>query len=322
MTAVAVAPFLRRYELPWTARPDERERLRRILAIVLGTTLALSLIVPMLPVPERSTVAVEEVPQRLAGLVLERKVPPPPPPPPPEVAEEVVEVAPAVETPLPAQEPVERKAQVMPPRPDARKRAATAGLLPFQDQLAALRDNSAVHKAVETRNLSGAVGEQTRAERSLVTSRVGVGSGGIDTSALSRGYGGGVGSLDDRATTRVAGSIGGSAATGPASAGLSPVSGKPARSREEIELVFDRNKSAIYALYSRALRSNPALQGKLVLELTIAPSGEVIDCKVVSSELGDPELERKLVARVRMFRFEQRDVEIVTTTKPIDFFPA
>lgn len=87
-------------------------------------------------------------------------------------------------------------------------------------------------------------------------------------------------------------------------------------------MVFDKNKSAIYALYSQSLRENPALQGKVVLELTIAPSGEVTDCKVISSELGDAELERKLVARVRLFRFEDRDVAVMTTTKPIEFFPA
>ena len=95
-----------------------------------------------------------------------------------------------------------------------------------------------------------------------------------------------------------------------------------ARTREEVELVFDRNKSAIYAIYSRALRDNPALQGKVVLEVTIAPAGDVTEVRIVSSELGDPELERKLVARVRMFKFEARDVAPMTTTKPIDFFPA
>ena len=45
-------------------------------------------------------------------------------------------------------------------------------------------------------------------------------------------------------------------------------------------------------------------------------------CEVVSSELGDPELESKLVARVMLFRFEAKNVESITTTKPIDFFPA
>ena len=87
-------------------------------------------------------------------------------------------------------------------------------------------------------------------------------------------------------------------------------------------MVFDRNKAAIYALYNRALRDNPALQGKVVVQLTIAPTGEVTDCKVLSSELKNEELERKLVARIKMFKFEDRDVELITTTKPIDFFPA
>jgi TonB family protein len=99
-------------------------------------------------------------------------------------------------------------------------------------------------------------------------------------------------------------------------------SGKAGRSPEEIELVFDRNKGAIYALYSRALRERPELQGKMVLEFTIAPSGEVTACRVVSSELQDAELERKIVARVKQIRFEAKDVETMTTTKPIEFFPA
>ena len=42
----------------------------------------------------------------------------------------------------------------------------------------------------------------------------------------------------------------------------------------KIETVFDRQKGAIYALYNRATRSNPELQGKLVLEFTISPAGE------------------------------------------------
>ena len=92
--------------------------------------------------------------------------------------------------------------------------------------------------------------------------------------------------------------------------------------RSTIELVFDRNKGAIFALYNRALRNDPTLEGKLVLRLTIAPSGQVTLCEVVSSELGDPDLEAKLVARIKLFRFDAKDVEAITTTKPIDFFPA
>ena len=87
-------------------------------------------------------------------------------------------------------------------------------------------------------------------------------------------------------------------------------------------MVFDRNKGAIYALYERALRTNPMLQGKLVLEFTISAGGAVTRCRVVSSELHDPALEREIVARVMLFRFPPEKVDPTTATKPIDFFPA
>jgi len=270
-------------------------------------------LLPLLPVPERTKQQLETVPPRLAKLVLERKAPPPPPPPPKvDPLPKPTDVKPVPQTkPQPQAKPVE----------DARRKASQAGLLPFQEQLAALRDNSVLDKASSTKNLSGKVGETTSSERSLITSKVGTSSGGINTAALSRGYGSGAGSLTGHTTTQVT-----SAALNAQAAddGVRRGSGstKAARSREEIELIFDRNKGAIYALYSRALRDKPDLKGKVVLELTIAPSGEITQCRVLSSELNDPELERKLAARVKSFRFEARDVEAITTTKPIDFFPA
>ena len=71
-----------------------------------------------------------------------------------------------------------------------------------------------------------------------------------------------------------------------------------------------------------ALRTDPTLEGKVVLTLTIAPSGSVTDVSIVSSELSAPELEAKLLRRIRMFDFGAKDVSVTTTTKPIDFFPA
>jgi TonB family protein len=155
----------------------------------------------------------------------------------------------------------------------------------------------------------------------MITSSAAVASssGGINTASMSRNTGGTT--IAGRTTTQVASPVAGleQQAGGARRTGSS---GKASRSREEIELVFDRNKGAIFALYNRALRNDPTLEGKLVLRLTIAPNGQVTFCEIVSSELGDPELERKLVLRVKQFRFEARDVEPVTTTKPIDFFPA
>jgi len=185
--------------------------------------------------------------------------------------------------------------------------------------LAALRQQMNV-APLETRNLSGAVGATAHAERSLLTARAGQSSGGITSAHFSRGFGTGAGSLRGHDATAVTSSIlsGGVDARHP-SAGTG---GSAGRSAEEIAMVFDRNKGAIYALYNRATRSNPELQGKLVLEFTITPDGQVTMCRVVSSELNDKELEAKIVSLVKLFHFEAKDVEPITTTKPIDFFPS
>jgi len=330
----AVAYFYRTFDLPWVTPPEERERFRRIVTTCLTVVMILALIVPWLPTPQPDLNVPPPIPPRLAKLLLERATPLPPPPPPVELREPERATTP---------EPVAREPRKVDDRPtpgpdldrtqQARKKAAQAGLLPFVDELADLRDKFEVtpDKLETVANTTGTVNGPPRAERSLVTSKAGAASGGINTAAVSRGFGYGAGNLDGHGTTRMqvpfGGSGSGSALRGGGSGSGDGVSRsgtgkKPSRSQEEIELVFDRNKSAIYALYNRALRDNPALMGKVVLQLTIAPSGDITDCRIVSSELGDAELERKLVARIRMFRFEDKDVEAITTIKPIEFFPA
>jgi TonB family protein len=327
MSAAAVPVLYRIYDLPWTAGEGERERLRKILRFSFGALVVLSVVFSLLPVPERNADDPQEIPKRLARLVLERQTPPPPPP--PVVREEIVEPPPVVEPERVVEErrvePEPTPVAVEPPPPvdttaQARERARSAGVLQFASQLSALRTNAdATASRLERTGTAGAGTEANVTERSLITSRVGAASGGINTAALSRNTGGG--GLGGRATTFVESPVEAFAEAGGA-AQRSGDSNRASRSREEIERVFDANKGRIFTLYNRALRENPALQGKVVLRLTISPDGRVTFCEIVSSELGDPELERGLVQRVLQFQFEPRDVEAITTTKPIDFFPA
>ena len=309
-TQMLIGPYYRLYELPWSPTAETEQRFRKIARNVLIVFLLFGLIIPFLPMATREEMRPPELNDRVVQMLIEQKKPPPPPPP------KAEEPKPEPEPEKP--KPVEDKPKIEPPKPDARKKAEQAAKV--FDAFAELRDSSVVEKAQQSRNLTASVAEQTRSERSLITSKVGAGSGGINNAALSRSYGGGSGSLAGRDTTVVASAIGSS--DGRSEVKRTSGSGKGARSREEVELTFDKNKGAIYSIYSRALRDNPDLKGKVVLEITIASTGEVLDCKVVSSELNDPELERKLIARVKLFRFEARDVEAITLTKPIDFFPA
>ncbi|MFK8015991.1 MAG: AgmX/PglI C-terminal domain-containing protein [Gammaproteobacteria bacterium] len=337
--ALTLPPHYRRYDLPWSPITEESQRLRKIFIAIAGATLFLSAAIPLLPSSDIVHNNGADVPPRLAKLLIERKAPPPPPPPPvvePE-EEKVVEVPkeekkpePKPEPPKPEPKPEPKlafvpKPEVTPPPPinEARERAAKAGLMAMADELADLRDNSSIDSALSNRTLSNTVGAAERSERALVTSASGKASGGINTAALSRNTGGG--GLAGREVTQVTSTIVGSGGGGGRSDGSNDtgIDGGSAgqRSRDQIEMIFDRNKAAIYALYRRALRADPSLQGKLVLELTIAPTGEVLDCRVVSSELSAPEFESKLVQRVRLFKFGAQDVGVITTTKPIDFFP-
>lgn len=300
----------RTYQLPWEMAREQDDRFNKLVKQFLLGTVVFAVVMPFMPLPEADPAVVEEVPERFARLLIEKPKPPPPPVVKPKPQEVVKQPEKVVTKPTP--EPVVQQRQVQ-----AREKAAKAGLLPFAEQLADLRDSSSISNVTGDKQLYQAAGAAARTERSVIAARAGKGSGGISTAAMSRNTGGG--SLQGRDTTRVASPVAGMGEGGPR---VVKGGGAPSRSREEIELVFEKNKGAIFALYNRALRKDPGLQGKLVLKLTIASNGTVTDCEVVSSELGDAGLERKLVQRVKMFRFKDKDVATVTTTKPIDFFPA
>jgi protein TonB len=302
-----LAPYYRKFELPWEGDEEAQARFQRILRVGIILLLAVALLVALLPPPRTAPGAVS-IPPQLARVMIEEQPKPPPPPPPPKP--EVKPVPQEKPIPVPVPVPVDRVAE-------ARKKAEKA-VNQFKDALADLREKTPIDEG-QTKNLTGVVGADSHAERSMITSKVGAASSGI-TSSSSRGFGSGAGSLTGHETATVTSAIAHSGLDGGATRTGS--NGKAARSREEIELVFDRNKGGIYALYARATREHPELQGKLVLEFTIAPSGEVTMCRVVSSELHNEELESKIVARVKAYRFEAKDVDTITTTKPIEFFPS
>jgi TonB family protein len=302
---MVVAPYFRRYDLPWAAADEVEQRYRRLIRTLLIVTSLLALLIWLLPERERPLAKPTDLPERVVQLIVERPKPPPPPTP---------EKKP--EEPKPEPKPQVARVERTPDKP--RPQVKDQGLLAMKDELAELRDqldpNQLASPELKT------PGPDSRSERSLITSKVGAASGGINTSTLSRGFGGGAGSIGTHTTTSVA--VDRSRVGGDGRGVQRGGSGKNSRPREEVEIVFDRNKGALYALYGRALRDAPELKGKLVLEFTIAPTGEITMCRVVSSELNDSELERKIVARVRLIRFQSMDVAPLTVTKPIDFFPA
>lgn len=317
--------------LPWTISEEDEKRFRRILKRILLACLLLSLVMPWLPLPKIDR-QVEELPPHFAKLILERE--PLPPPAAIKIPEEITATKadqPKKEEAKPVTKDTKKATVGKQDVASARKKASGVGLLALKDDLDDLRSAPAAVQLAKAIKPGPGVGTGSGPgvgagrsagipSRALITSNAAGGSGGINTASLSRDTGGG--GLAGRATTLVEGTVGGGGGGGSGGSLRSGGSGKGGRSLEEIKLVFDRNKGAIYTIYNRALRQDSSLQGKVVVKLTIAPSGSVLDCQVVSSELRAPDMERKLIARIRQFDFGAKKVDTMIVTWPVDFLPS
>lgn len=236
----------------------------------------------------------------------------------------------------------------LPPGPEmgfpveAKPKVGNAGILAYKDKFASLaQDTVVVPLGADARHV--AADDVGRASaRSLLTSNTPGSSGGINLASLSRSVGGGGGGGGNGGGgvgghgTGAGGSGGagiGGVGVGRAVSPIAPITGAdrpkarggpgPARTDEEIQIVFDRYKASFYRLYNRELRNNPALKGQMVLRLTIEPDGSVSMCVLQSTDMDAPDLATQVVSRVRTINFGAKDgVPAVTIMYPIDFLPA
>lgn len=310
-------------QLPWSSSEEDDSRFTRIVRILLVITVVLAIAIPFIPVPEITREEKEKLPPQLARVVLEKQELPPP-----------VVVEPKVEEKPPEEKPEEKPPEEKPPEPkpepvvepppqpktveQARDKAKVSGLLQFQDDLMDMREMLDT-SAVESSNLARGETEAAQVDRSAVTSGVTVASGGINQAALSRDTGGVA--LSGRETTQVTSELA-NATQKAAATGTDAGEGGKTRSEEEMSKVMDRHKGAIFQIYNRALRQNAALQGRVVMNIIIEPSGAISDVVIVTSELNDPELEAALIRRVRMITFPASGSVIQTTLRQtFDFLP-
>ena len=296
--------------MPWNRNDKDQKKFRKVLLIVLFFSILLSILIPIWDIPIPDRIEVVEIPERLAKLIIAKKPPPPPPP-----RQEKVEDK------QPEEEKVKQDKKPVPEKPKkVHKKAEAAGLMAFKDDFADLINDTPVAKLGAKAKISGNGSKAKTTTRSLVTSNVGGSSAGINTASLSRNVGGSGDSIGGVEFSRVESSIGTDF-----NGEESPLSGGPGPSRtdEEIQIVFDRYKSALYRIYNRQLRKNPTLQGKMVLRITIKPDGSVSACAVDSSDMDSPELDNKIAARVKKFNFGVKEgVPTITILYPIDFLPA
>jgi protein TonB len=320
MRVLNMAPEL---QLPWESSVLEDARYRKILRNMLSAFIAFGLLIPWLPVDELSREKQEAVPTHLARVIMEKKELPKPAPVP--VRPKPVEKK--KPKPVEKKKPKPKEKKKVEPKPEpppkvevpnrleqARELAAVSGVLAFQDSLADMRDSMDVSTLDKTGMSSGQASAE-KVERAILSAAAKTGSGGIRTAALSRDTGGPA--LSGRETTRVVSAL--------ANGVAEDVAGSSARlggrSDESIRRVMDKNKGAIFSVYNRALRRNPRLSGKVVFEMQIEASGAISELKLLSSELEDDKLIKKILSRIRMITFQAERVITTKVNYSFDFLP-
>lgn len=325
--------------MPWTKEAESEKRFRRavIMALFISFVFGGLILLIKVPIPDRAA-TVMEIPERLVQLV--KKEPPVPAP--------EKEIKQAKKEP---QEKKEREPQAGKPEPDepakearaaekpkevaandsgssaARMKAEGAGVLKFKNDFKDLMKETPVARlGTEARldNKSLQAQGQAVAQRSLVAMQAkGGSSGGIGGASVSRNVGSGnaarLGGGSGVGFARVESAIAGlGESSRPISDGLSL-----GRTDEEVQIVFDRYKAALYRIYNQELRKDPTLRGKILMRISIEPDGTVSLCKVESTDLASPVLVENIVERIKKFNFGPKEgVQKMTILYPIDFLPA
>lgn len=324
----------------WAEMQRDDDRFKRVLGFVAIPFLVLGVLIPLYQLSGLEEGGGDDLSDRYATLLLEQAAkqadtpeptlaPVPEPEPTPEAEDttdpepvpepepvETVEPEP-ISTPAPTQPPVDRRAQA---REKVQRELASA-----LTQLQSLQSEEVV-SATRNRPLRQAQRSATAddiAAANVVSGNVSGGSGAsVGDIQRAQSQSTELGPRQRSASGQRIEAAGGGLGENRERSGFGGDQRTQGRSLEEIQLIMDRNKGGIYAIYNRALRRNPALQGKMVIKLTIAPSGAVSAVSVVSSELRDEELESKVLTRIRLINFGAKDVPEITINYPIFFAPS
>ena len=290
--------------------------------VFLIATILFAVIVQLTELPPLTKEQRKQIPPSLTKVIERIKVEPKveKPKPLPEIKpEEKPKAEPEkVETP----KPVELK-----PKPPAKKaleiakdQASKAGLVALADDLAALRDDFDITPMPQTVSKQADVKAPTTSEtiktNADVSKKVNVAESQQSTVAVQALAARELVALGDEVVTEAGGYHSDlEEVNAPTPEALEQ------RKVEAIRAVLDKNQGAFYTLYRRALRKDPSLQGKVTVEIVVAGNGRVSDCKILSSDLNAPELERKLINRIKMINFGSDLVSETRLNYSFNFLP-
>ena len=327
--------------------------LRRTLAGASVVGFALLVAILLAPAAPPRPVTIEQVPERIARLILEKPRPKAPAtaeparlPEPRRAAGEPV----VAEAPKPAPAPAPAKAAEAPARAAPQRRAEPAPVAP--DQGVRGREQAKAEVAANLQQVTGsldkALGDlaqalpkagtapgsaggrgpggrsrQVRAARSGddvggVEGRVQLGTVDLGGSGLAAG-GVSIAALGD---VRTGGGDGSGAGGTPGQGGDDAAGGADAsRSNASLLAGVRRYAAGIQFCYENELKRQPGLRGKVVFSLTVDAAGRVTDVAVVEDTLGAGAVAACALAQIRDWRFPAIESGVTTFRAPFVFTP-
>lgn len=316
----SVEPMALSLDMPWRLDDEQDAKFKRLCKRLLILLLLLFIIIPFLPQIEQPYEEPET--DLVITKVLLKPVVPPKPinveqkkakpkeivkeiPKPKEITKPEVNTA-QIKTPSKKKSGSAEKTAVKVNKIDKKISVKSSqGLNELSNQLTSLRGSLNLTK-MQNKNLSdNKIGSAARSSRDVLGGdQVSRRSGGIDIdgSQLTNSST----SLAQHTTTAVDGLI--TSGDGPSGDSAYMSTGKGQRDDESIRLVFERAKSNVDQLYRRKLLSQPSLSGTFEFNVVIEPDGTISSLRLVSSELGDSELEKRILARIKSLNFGVKDV--------------
>ena len=298
---------------------------------VLGLILLIAIFV--VPKPPPVAVTVEDIPERIARLILQKPKPAPAIPAPTNVVE-----APPIEampeaTPKPKPKPRTRRTS----KPTVSQNKGTQGRQKAQREvtqnLAAV--TGSLDKVMDNLSKSLPATDDGKARPKSKRRRKGVRSGRSsqqlssvqDVSNLSapdvsgsaiESEGISIAAITDLAVQEgasdVSGTTGGSSARGTSGGG-------EYRSNEALLNVVRRYAPGIQFCYDNELKKNPGLRGKLVVSLNVLANGRVNEALVVEDTLGSPAVRACVLAQIRGWQFPAIPYGVTSFKTPFVFTP-
>jgi TonB family protein len=303
-------------------------------AAILGLAALIAILVA--PAPPSQTEILEQVPERLARLILEKPKPAAPPLKTPEVG--------VVETPKVEPKPIPKPVPQTPPRArtsqpkvpenkgvEGRQRAQTevaqnlaqvTGSLDkvlgdLAKSLPASETSKTDDKTNSGRRRRTVRSGRTSGQLSSVADIPGTATPDVSTSAIDR-QGISIAAISDLA---VEGGGEGGIPGGTGATGGSQATGSEYRSNESLLGVVRRYAPGIQFCYDNELKKNPGLRGKLVVSITVLASGEVSAVSIVDDSLHSPAVTQCILAQIRGWRFPPISHGVTSFKSPFVFTP-